>query len=106
MWDTGDILATEDLRLFHDYEVKNCGNQPLIIRKIHTDCDCVNTEYKREPIATGEVTTIRVEFAPTRKLQLDGRFSHSVFVETNDKVSPFVELKLNGKIDQDRKSVV
>ncbi len=48
--------------LSHVFTITNAGNEPLIIYKSVSSCDCVGTDYSKEMISAGAITKLTVYF--------------------------------------------
>lgn len=75
----GDIKQGESIE--HEFEVKNNGKSDLIIRKVTASCGCTAVQPKKNVIAPGESTTLKVVFNSRGK---KGRQNKTVTVITND----------------------
>jgi hypothetical protein len=59
-WDFGTIIEGEVVE--HSYTFKNTGTKPLLISDVQASCGCTIPEWPREPIATGQEGTIKLQF--------------------------------------------
>lgn len=75
------------------FSFSNEGNAPLHIQNIDSDCGCVATNTSSDKIPPGDKGEIRV--AVERDV---GRFHQSVFVSTDDPITPIVRLEVLGVI--------
>lgn len=75
------------------FEVKNKGNKPLVIKKIHPSCDCTVVDWKKEPIAPGESAKI----IATYDANILGHFERYLQVYSNATEEPFY-LTLTGDV--------
>ena len=71
----------------------NQGNAPLRITGIDADCGCIATNLSAAHIPPGGSGTIQVEV--DRDV---GRFRQNVYVQTNDPITPVVNLQVSGTI--------
>ena len=49
----GDVIAM--------FRFENQGDAPLVIKKIHKSCSCMNADYTRKPILPGERGEIKIK---------------------------------------------
>lgn len=75
------------------FELKNTGRKPLIINKVDTGCGCTLVSYPTEPVAEGEVFSIRVTY-DARQM---GHFNRSIEVHSNGSKQPLL-LYLRGVV--------
>lgn len=45
-------------------EIKNVGDEPLVINQVSSTCHCVETEWSVKPIEPGASDSIKIEFTP------------------------------------------
>lgn len=83
----GGIVSTK-------FEVKNKGDSDLEITSISTSCGCASAELDELVIAPGESSILTVTFDPDFHEEPAGRFSRTVFLETNDPTNPEAEVKI------------
>ncbi len=48
--------------VYYSFEVKNLGDKPLKLDDVHPSCGCTTPEWKREPIAPGASSIIKVGY--------------------------------------------
>ncbi|MDO4462299.1 MAG: DUF1573 domain-containing protein [Bacteroidia bacterium] len=92
--DWGVINPTD--KQSHDFIVKNTGKENLIIRKVKASCGCTAVTPAKTVLATGEETTIHVEFNPAGK---QGRQQKTITVITNDPDKSNVLLRISCMIE-------
>lgn len=63
------------------WKFKNTGSSPLYITNVHAQCGCTTPEPPREPIAPGEVGTIKATFNSSN---FSGHVTKEVYVEANN----------------------
>lgn len=78
------------------FAFRNLGDSPLSVRKVRTSCTCLRSTKPQRSIPPGGSGQILLEFHPETK---GGPFRHSVYVETNDPVTPLVRLTAEGWTD-------
>ncbi len=77
------------------FEIRNTGNQPLLVTGVYTDCACTVAAWDKRPIAPGTTTTLTV----TLDAETLGTFDKSVYVTTNAE-SVARRLRFSGKVMQ------
>ena len=92
-FDLGDINPDDGIRT-ETFFVKNTGSSLLKIISVSTSCGCATAELEMLIISPGESTTLTVLFDPDFHEEPEGRFSRTVFLETNDPANPEAELKI------------
>jgi hypothetical protein len=76
------------------YEIKNKGENPLIILDVTTSCNCTEIAWPRKPVPPGDTARIRVTYTPNER----GRFSKTIDLYCN--TSPRLTiLRLDGHIE-------
>lgn len=78
--------------VFHVFEVKNTGSQPLVISNIQTSCGCTTPEWSRDPIAPGATSTIKVGYNAAS----GGFFEKYITILYNDNQSK--QVKITGNV--------
>jgi len=63
----------------YEFEVKNTGNQPLIIQDVKPSCGCTTPEWPKTPILPGKTAKIKVSYDAASA----GPFNKSIFVKSN-----------------------
>lgn len=98
----GDILQFGSVRqssvIEHKFIVHNRGDEPLIVGRITTNCDCITTRMERRTIQPGseEPLSITVRLAGVRTLR-----DKFVQLEVNDPLRKRVQLLFSGEILSD-----
>lgn len=70
----GDVIAM--------FRFVNEGDSPLVIKKIHKSCSCMNVSYSRRPVLPGESGEIKVKYEP-HKIE-PGKFHKVIQIYTNE----------------------
>ena len=98
-YDFGEVMEGE--KVVHNYEIKNTGDEPLIISNAKGSCGCTVPDWPREPIAPGETATIKVQFDTKGKGKVGGNLqSKRVTVTANtDPVNTYLTIK--GKVNKE-----
>jgi hypothetical protein len=81
----------------YDFEVKNTGNQPLIIQDVKPSCGCTTPEWPKTPILPGKTAMIKVSYDAASP----GPFNKSIFVKsnaTNVEKGDRYELRIKGTV--------
>jgi rhodanese-related sulfurtransferase len=76
------------------FTVINNGAADLQITSISTSCGCATAELEELTIPSGESTILTVYFDPDFHEEPEGRFSRTVFLETNDPNNPEAEITI------------
>jgi hypothetical protein len=76
-----------------EFEFKNTGKEPLLLKKVRSSCGCTTPKWPREPIKPGQKETIKVKY----NTRISGSFSKSIWVYSNADNSP-VTLRIRGKV--------
>lgn len=95
MWDFGYVPKTG--KVIHTYQVKNIGQDTLIIGKVRTTCGCTTTPLSKERIAPDETTDMKVLFDP-EKLMAGDRTKRKLQVVSNDPMKPIAEVQFTAKL--------
>lgn len=75
------------------FSLKNKGQQPLIINYISSSCNCISSEWPKQPILPGKREKISVKF----KADQEGKFVRTIFILSNA-TEPTVRLTLKGEV--------
>lgn len=75
MWHSGQTVS---------FNIKNSGNEPLVIKNIETSCDCTVPQWDKKPIEPGNSATITVGY----NAETLGHFNKQVAVYTNAAAEP------------------
>lgn len=70
----GDVIAM--------FRFENQGDAPLVIKKIHKSCSCMNADYTRKPILPGERGEIKIKYEPHKAEP--GIFNKVIQIYTNE----------------------
>lgn len=76
------------------FKVTNIGDANLEIFSISTSCACASAELEELVIPPEESSILTVFFDPDFHEEPQGRFSRTVFLETNDPSNPEAEVKI------------
>ncbi len=94
MWDFGYVPKTG--KVVHTYQIKNVGEDTLVIAKVRTTCGCTNAPLSKQELAPNETAELSVIFDPN-KVKV-GQTTKRVQVISNDPNNPFAEVAFTAKI--------
>jgi tetratricopeptide (TPR) repeat protein len=101
-WDFGEI--TPDELPAHIFKFENAGNEILIIKGTKVSCEsCIDLIISTEELNPGEEGELKIT---VNSLDMIGRFTKRVYVESNDPVNPWVAVTVSGFIKEKNESVV
>lgn len=75
-------------------EIKNIGDNPLVIIDIATTCGCTSITYKKQPIKPEESFKIKIKIHPQNK----GLFNESVTIKYNSINNQPIKVKIKGNV--------
>jgi len=87
-------IKEADGKVSHSFEIKNTGDQPLVITRVIASCGCTTPEWTKEPIAAGKTGKIQVSFDPANR---PGPFTKTMSVYSNGKTGSFI-LTIRGDV--------
>ncbi len=64
----------------NEFEIKNIGNEPLIIKDVEIACSCTTVDFPKQPILPGQATIVTVNFNTTT---VYGRQDREVYLNSN-----------------------
>ena len=70
----GDVIAI--------FRFVNQGEAPLVIKKVHKSCSCMNADYTRKPVLPGEGGEIKIKYEPHKAEP--GIFNQVIQIYTNE----------------------
>lgn len=70
----GDVMAM--------FRFVNCGDAPLVIKKVHKSCSCMDVDFSRKPVLPNEGGEIKVKYEP-HKVE-PGIFNKVIQIYTNE----------------------
>jgi len=91
--DFGEIKEA-DGKVSHTFQIKNTGDQPLVITRVIASCGCTTPEWTKEPIAAGKTGNIQITFDPAHR---PGPFTKTMSVYSNGKTGSFI-LTIRGDV--------
>lgn len=101
-WDFGEITPDElPTRIF---KFKNIGDEVLIIKGTKVSCEsCIDPVISIRKLSPGEESELKIT---VNSLDMIGRFTKRIYVESNDLVNPQVAVTVSGFIKEKNESVV
>ena len=79
------------------FNLKNVGDQPLIINQAVASCGCTVPEYTKAPIQPGQTGTIKVTY--NGKGKFPGHFKKTITIRANGKVE-MTRLYIEGDMEE------
>ena len=76
-----------------EFTFTNTGNEPLILEKVKTSCECTIAKWSKKPIMPGKSGVLKIIYS-TRTI---GYFFRTIAVISNAKTNP-VELLIKGTV--------
>ncbi|MDP3917181.1 MAG: DUF1573 domain-containing protein [Nanoarchaeota archaeon] len=76
------------------FKVKNIGKETLKIDDISTSCGCTTAEISEKTILQNQEAVLTVHFDPNFHDEPLGKFTRTVFIETNDPSLPEAEINI------------
>jgi uncharacterized protein DUF1573 len=86
--DFGNIQKTA--KVTKEFEIRNDGNAPLLLREARPDCACAVADFDKE-IAPGATGKVRAELDPA---EFTGPIRKQIVVFTNDPAAPELQLTM------------
>ena len=101
-WDFGEI--TPDELPTHTFKFKNIGDEVLIIKGTRVSCEsCIDPIISTGELNPGEVGELKIT---VNSLDMIGRFTKRIYVESNDPVNPRAVITVSGFIKEKNEPVV
>jgi len=101
-WDFGEIAP--DKLPTHIFKFKNIGDEVLIIKETEVSCEsCIDLIISTEELNPGEEGELKIT---VNSLDMIGRFTKRIYVESNDPVNPRVVVTVSGFIKEKNEFVV
>ena len=99
-WDFGEI--TPDELPTHIFKFKNIGDEVLIIKGAKVSCEsCIDPIISTKELNPGEEGELKIT---VNSLDMIGRFTKRIYVESNDPVNPQVVIIVSGFIKEKNES--
>ena len=93
-WDFGNVKQGKVMN--HVFKFRNTGDEPLIIKRVRTDCGCTAALVTDKKVAPGKKGEIKVSF---NTLGYGGELRKYIYVESNDPVESNKQLVVKADID-------
>jgi tetratricopeptide (TPR) repeat protein len=101
-WDFGEI--TPDELPTHIFKFENIGNEVLIIKGTKVSCEsCIDTVISIRELNLGELSQLEIT---VNSLDMIGRFTKRIYIESNDPVNPQAVITVSGFIKEKNESVI
>jgi tetratricopeptide (TPR) repeat protein len=101
-WDFGEI--TPDELPTHIFIFENSGDEVLIIKGAKVSCEsCIDPLISTKELNPGEEGELKITI---NSLDMIGRFTKRIYVESNDPVNPRVVVTVSGFIKEKNESVI
>lgn len=101
-WDFGEI--TPDELPIHIFKFKNMGGEVLIIKGTKVSCEsCIDPVISIKELNPEEEGELKIT---VNSLDMIGRFTKRIYIESNDPVNPRVTVTVSGFIKEKNESVV
>ncbi|MDW3193093.1 MAG: DUF1573 domain-containing protein [Cytophagales bacterium] len=98
-WEFGDIHQGDKVE--HTFEFENAGTEPLILSNVLTTCGCTASDWPREPIAPGELASLKVTFNSAGKIGMQNKIITIVSNATNSRERIKITTNVLPKTDQE-----
>ena len=99
-WDFGEI--TPDELPTHIFKFKNIGDEVLIIKGTKVSCEsCIDPIISIKELNPGEEGKLKIT---VNSMDMIGRFTKRIYVETNDPINPQVVIIVSGFIKEKNES--
>ena len=92
--DYGTFMQGDTAAAVCEFEIKNTGNEPLILSKCRPSCGCTIPACPEKPIAPGQSVTITVKYDSNRV----GPINKSVTIYSNASNEPQKVVRIKGNI--------
>ena len=101
-WDFGEI--TPDELPTHIFKFENTGDEILTIKGTKVSCEsCIDSIISTRELNPGEIGELEIT---VNSLDMIGRFTKRIYVESNDPVNPQVTVTVSGFIKEKNESAV
>jgi hypothetical protein len=77
--DKGWLPMDKAERIVSRFEFINLTSQPVKIKKLIEDCDCIESQYSTNSVSPGDKGFVELAFAPLKRSSSIGNFEHSVY---------------------------
>ncbi len=94
-------IREEGGRVDHSFQLRNKGDEPVVILSVSTTCGCTVAQFDRKPIMPDSTGIIRVTFDPMNR---PGAFEKRISVQTSQG-GPSIKLHISGFVEERPRSV-
>ena len=98
-FDFGDIQQGDKVE--HTFEFENAGDEALILSNVMTTCGCTASDWPREPIAPGEMASLKVTFNSAGKMGMQNKIITIVSNAINGRERIRITTNVLPKTDQE-----
>ncbi len=92
--DFGRLNSSDTVNM--QVELRNVGKNPLVIRKIEPNCDCIEIKIQNEELKSGETMQIEVILSGQNRR---GRQYKTITIFSNDPLSPAQVISVKADVD-------
>ena len=93
VYDFGSVPQGE--KVLHNFVLSNIGDAPLNIDKVRSSCGCTAALLSAGNLLPGEKGELKASFDSDR---FRGQVSKTIYLYSNDPVSPVAQLKIKGEV--------
>lgn len=79
----------------HEFEIRNVGEAPLMLKAGATSCKCTLSEVSEAPVPPGGATKVKLQWSAKAD---NGPFRQTATITTNDPLQSSIELSVEGSI--------
>ncbi|MFT2011488.1 DUF1573 domain-containing protein [Pontibacter sp. 13R65] len=84
----------EGVQATYEFQVKNVGNQPVVIANVHPSCGCTTPDWTKDPILPGKTGVIKAVYNSTGR---PGPF-HKAITVTSNTATPTKTIFIKGEV--------
>ncbi len=81
--------------VLHQIQIRNHGNQPLVIQEVKRACGCMDISIDNRTILPGTFATVNVEYHPTANISQE--VDQSLLIISNDEAHSPTQIRFRGK---------
>lgn len=89
------LINEADGNVHHDFQFKNTGSEPLVIKEVITGCGCTSAKWSEKPYGPGEEGVIRITYRPERRVMKEFSIPSEIFTNLKEPVTVTVTGKVN-----------
>ena len=95
VYDFGRVAKANGVR--YQFEIKNTGDVPLIIKNIKSEAGVLKFEWPKKPVKPNKKALIYVTCSPTEQTDV-GSFNSAVFITSNATSQPYPYIHISGAV--------